>query len=165
MNFAMRTTGVSVFGARPVWLAPSPAVHLSRWRPFSCTASIAHLQEIPGIGAAMTAAALVEDQLEFNALFFKILQRQRDAVAADLLIVGGGEPQVAGRLEALPQQLLKSRKFREQRRFRIHCAAAPELTVRDLRGKWRVLPLPVPATTSWWDITIILRLWSLPGSL
>ena len=87
-------------------------------------------------------AALVEDQLEFNALFFKILQRQRDAVAADLLIVGGGEPQVAGRLEALPQQLLKSRKFREQRRFRIHCAAAPELTVRDLRGKWRVLPLP-----------------------
>ena len=99
----MRTTGVSVFGARPVWL-----VALLRRALEQVAALFMHGEHRALAGDTWhrrsdDRAALVEDQLEFNALFFKILQRQRDAVAADLLIVGGGEPQVAGRLEALPR--------------------------------------------------------------
>ena len=86
------------------------------------------------------AAALITDEKQLHAAPLKLRHKLRRAVAGPLLRAGGGEIHVACRSISLGQKLLDRLEKGHERALGVRCAAPPDLAVRDLTGKRRVLP-------------------------
>ena len=100
------------------------------------------------LGAAKAAdgridhgAALVNDQFEFNPLLHKPVTGRRNAVAAGLLVAGGGNPHIATRRIALLQKLLQRLQFAVKGTLGIRRAATIDLAVHDPSFKRRIVPV------------------------
>ncbi len=85
-------------------------------------------------------AAFITDKVRPDAAPLQFCDKLRAAVAGPLLRAGGRQIDILPRRDACLKHLLHRLKEPHDRAFCIRCTSAPDLAVRDIAGKWRVLP-------------------------
>ena len=95
-------------------------------------------------GLVQDHAALVDEELQMDALLLQPGRRQRRALSAELLRAAAGDIHVSLRHEAFPQLFFHRGEDAEQTGLGIHGAAAPQPSLFiQLAGKGRMLPVAV----------------------